>query len=49
MTSPEDVSVRLEAAPQQSIAVWDAVASGWHARREEMWQRSHLVSEWMIR
>jgi SAM-dependent methyltransferase len=25
------------------------MAPGWHARREEMWQRSHPVSEWMIR
>jgi ubiquinone/menaquinone biosynthesis C-methylase UbiE len=49
MTSPEDVSAQLEAARQQSKVVWDAMAPGWHARREEMWQRSHPVSEWMIR
>jgi ubiquinone/menaquinone biosynthesis C-methylase UbiE len=49
MTSPEDVSAQLEAARQHSKAVWDAMAPGWHARREEMWQRSHPVSEWMIR
>ena len=49
MTSPKDVSAQLEAARQRSKAVWDAMAPGWHARREEMWQRSHPVSEWMIR
>ena len=49
MTSPDDVSAQLEAARQQSKAVWDAMAPGWHARREEMWRRSHPVSEWMIR
>jgi SAM-dependent methyltransferase len=49
MTSPEDVSAQLEAARQQSKALWDAVAPGWHARREEIWQNSHPVSEWMIR
>jgi SAM-dependent methyltransferase len=49
MTSPEDESAHLESARQQSKAVWDAMAPGWNARREEMWQRSHPVSEWMIR
>ena len=49
MTSPEDVSAQLAAARQQSKAVWDAMAAGWHARREEIWQNSHPVSEWMIR
>jgi ubiquinone/menaquinone biosynthesis C-methylase UbiE len=49
MTASEDVSAQLEPARHQSKAVWDAMAPGWHARREEMWQRSHPVSEWMIR
>ena len=49
MTSPEVVSAQLEAARQQSKALWDAVVPGWHARREEIWQNSHPVSEWMIR
>src|SRR5829696_6686106 len=49
MTSPEDVSAQLEAARQQSKAVWDAMASGWHARREELWNISRQISEWMIR
>jgi ubiquinone/menaquinone biosynthesis C-methylase UbiE len=49
MTSPEDISAQLEAARQQSRAVWDAVAPGWHARREAIWKSSQPVSEWMIR
>jgi ubiquinone/menaquinone biosynthesis C-methylase UbiE len=49
MTSPEDVSAHLKAARQQSKAVWDAMAPGWHARREEMWNTTRQVSEWMIR
>src|SRR5919199_2873229 len=49
MTLPEDVLAQLEPARQRSKAIWDAMAPGWHTRREEMWQRSHPVSEWMIR
>ncbi|MCA1703977.1 MAG: methyltransferase domain-containing protein [Actinobacteria bacterium] len=49
MTSPEDVSAQLQAARQQSKAVWDAMAPGWHARREELWNISRQISEWMIR
>jgi ubiquinone/menaquinone biosynthesis C-methylase UbiE len=49
MASADDVSAQLETARQQSKAVWDAMAPGWHARREEIWQNSHPVSEWMIR
>ena len=49
MTSPENVSAQLELARQQSKAVWDTTAPGWHAWREQLWQSSHLVSEWMIR
>jgi SAM-dependent methyltransferase len=49
MTLPEDVSAQLEPARQQSKVLWGAMAPGWHARREEMWQRSHPVSEWMVR
>jgi len=48
-SSPEDVSAQLEAARQQSKAVWDAMAPGWHARRGEMWNITRQVSEWMIR
>lgn len=49
MTSSEDVSAQLEAARQLSKAVWDAMAPGWHARREEVWNISRRVGEWMIR
>jgi SAM-dependent methyltransferase len=48
MTSPEDVSAQLEAARQQSRAVWDAMGPGWHAQREELWNITRQVSEWMI-
>ena len=49
MTSAEDASAQSDAAWQQSKALWDAVAPGWHARREEIWHISRPVSEWMIR
>jgi len=49
MTSPEDVSVQLAMARQQSKAVWDEMAPGWHAWREGLWNLSRQVSEWMIR
>ena len=49
MTSPDDVSVQLEMARQQSKAVWDEMAPGWHAWREGLWNLSSQVSEWMIR
>jgi SAM-dependent methyltransferase len=49
MTSPDDVSAQREAARQQSKAVWDDMAPGWHARREELWNISRQVSEWLIR
>src|ERR687898_3287324 len=49
MTSPEDALAQLEAERQQSKALWDALAPGWHAWREELWNTSRQVSEWMIR
>jgi ubiquinone/menaquinone biosynthesis C-methylase UbiE len=49
MTSPEDPLAQLEAERQQSKALWDALAPGWHAWREELWNTSRQVSEWMIR
>src|ERR687898_2922679 len=49
MTSPEDALAQLEAERQQSKALWDALAPGWHAWREELWKASRPVSEWMIR
>jgi SAM-dependent methyltransferase len=49
MTSSEGVSEQPEAARRQSKDIWDAMAPGWHARREELWRISHPVGEWMIR
>ena len=49
MTSPEDALAQLEAERQQSKALWDALAPAWHAWREELWNTSRQVSEWMIR
>ena len=49
MTSPEDALAQLEAERQQCKALWDALAPGWHAWREELWNTSRQVSEWMIR
>ena len=49
MTPTEDVSAQLDAARQQSKAVWDATVPGWHAWREEMWNSTRPVSEWMVR
>ena len=49
MTPPEDVPAQLEAARQQSKAIWNAMVPGWHAWREEMWNSTRPVSEWMVR
>ncbi len=49
MTSPDEVSAQHEAARQQSRATWDAVAPGWYAQREKLWNASRPVSEWMVR
>ena len=49
MTPPGEMSGQHEAARQQSRAAWGAVAPGWYAQREELWQASRPVSEWMVR
>jgi len=49
MTSRGEMSVRLEAARQRIRADWAAVAAGWHTQREELWEVSRPISEWMIR
>ena len=49
MTSSGEIPVQSEAARQRSKATWDAVAAGWYAQREEIWESSRPVSEWMIR
>jgi len=36
------------ALDERSRNVWDAMASGWEARREDLWEFSRPVSEWLI-
>jgi SAM-dependent methyltransferase len=49
MTSPDEMPAQPEEARQRSRATWDAVSAGWYAQREEIWESSRPVSEWMIR
>src|SRR5919107_2170247 len=49
MTSSGEIPRQPEAARQRSKATWEAVAAGWYAQREEIWESSRPVSEWMIR
>ena len=49
MTSFGEMPTHPEAARQRSRATWDAVATGWYTQREEIWESSRPVSEWMIR
>jgi cyclopropane fatty-acyl-phospholipid synthase-like methyltransferase len=49
MTSSGEVPAQPEAARLRSRATWDAVATGWYTQREEIWESSRPVSEWMIR
>lgn len=49
MKPSDEMSAQPEAARQRSRAAWDAVATGWYTQREEIWDSSRPVSEWMIR
>jgi SAM-dependent methyltransferase len=49
MTSSGEMPTQPEEARQRSKATWDAVATGWYTRRQEIWENSRPVSEWMIR
>jgi SAM-dependent methyltransferase len=49
MTSPGEMPTQHDAARQRSRAVWDAVATGWYAQREDLWESTRPVSEWMVR
>src|SRR5215203_6668294 len=49
MRSSGEMPTQPEAARQRSRATWDAVPTGWYAQREEIWESSRPVSEWMIR
>lgn len=49
MSSSGEMPTQPESARQRSRATWDAVATGWYTQREEIWESSRPVSEWMIR
>jgi SAM-dependent methyltransferase len=49
MTPPSEMSGQHETARQKSRADWAAVATGWYTQREELWNVSRPVSEWMVR
>jgi SAM-dependent methyltransferase len=49
MTSIGEKSARLEAARQRSRTDWAAVAAGWYTQREDLWEVSRPISEWMVR
>jgi SAM-dependent methyltransferase len=49
MTSSGEMPTQPESARLRSRATWDAVATGWYTQREEIWESSRPVSEWMIR
>lgn len=41
-------SPEYEAARARSKAVWDEMAPGWHARRDELWDFSRPIAEWLV-
>jgi SAM-dependent methyltransferase len=49
MTSSGEMPTQPVAARQRSRATWNAVATGWYTQREDIWESSRPVSEWMIR
>jgi len=49
VTSPGEMTSQPEAERQRSRAAWNAVAAGWYAQREGLWESSRPVSEWLIR
>jgi len=49
MTPPGEISRQHDPASGRSRAIWGAVAPGWYAQREELWETTRPVSEWMIR
>jgi len=49
LTSSGEMPAQPEAERQRSRAAWNAVAAGWYAQREGLWESSRPVSEWLIR
>jgi SAM-dependent methyltransferase len=48
MSLSDEMPAQPEEVRQRSRATWDAVATGWYTQREEIWESSRPVSEWMI-
>src|SRR5688500_1655433 len=42
------MSSDAEAARERSRAAWDAMAAGWERGREQIWQESRSVGEWLV-
>src|SRR5918992_422013 len=42
-------AARLEAARQRIRTDWAAAAAGWYTQREDLWEVSRPISEWMVR
>src|SRR5262245_47388949 len=38
----------LDDIRERSRRVWDSMATGWETRREDLWQISRPVSEWLV-
>jgi SAM-dependent methyltransferase len=49
MTSSDETPAQPQEARQRSRATWDAVATGWYTQRQEIWESTRPLSEWMIR
>jgi ubiquinone/menaquinone biosynthesis C-methylase UbiE len=39
---------KLDDIRERSRRVWDTMAAGWETRREDLWQISRTVSEWLV-
>src|ERR671932_479568 len=48
MKSSDEMPAQPQEMRQRSRTTWDAVATGWYTQREEIWESSRPVSEWMI-
>jgi ubiquinone/menaquinone biosynthesis C-methylase UbiE len=46
--SDDGRSAQLDAARRRSRAVWDEMAAGWYAARDDLWESSRPVAEWLI-
>ena len=39
---------KLDEAHERSRSVWDAMAPGWESFRQDLWELSRPVSEWLV-